>query len=88
YFDDVSGVSMMTVVAPFYTADKKLLGVATDDITLTDIQKTVSGTKVGETGWAFLLDKSGQYLSHPESEKLMHKTIQTEENTSFAEAGA
>ncbi|GED68967.1 methyl-accepting chemotaxis protein [Brevibacillus reuszeri] len=87
YYDDVSKTSMMTVVAPFYTADKKLLGVATDDITLEDIQKTVSATKVGETGWAFLLDKSGQYLSHPETEKLMHKTIQTEENTSFADAG-
>ena len=88
YYDDVSKTSMMTVVAPFYSADKKLLGVATDDITLEDIQKTVSATKVGETGWAFLLDKSGQYLSHPETEKLMHKTIQTDENASLAEAGA
>ncbi|MGG1660587.1 methyl-accepting chemotaxis protein [Brevibacillus sp. NRS-1366] len=88
YFDDVSQVSMLTVVAPFYSADKKLLGVATDDITLTDVQTLVSGTKVGETGWAFMLDQTGRYLSHPDAEKLMHKTIQTDDNASFAEMGS
>lgn len=87
YFDDVSQVSMLTVVAPFYTPDKKLLGVATDDITLSDVQALVSGTKVGETGWAFMLDQTGRYLSHPDADKLMNHTIQSDDNASFAEMG-
>ncbi|MFS0553569.1 methyl-accepting chemotaxis protein [Brevibacillus sp. 179-C9.3 HS] len=88
YFDDISKVSMVTVVAPFYTPDKKLLGVATDDITLTDVQNLVSSTKVGETGWAFLVDQKGRYLSHPQAEKLMNHSVQTDENASLAEIGS
>ncbi|MGF9824611.1 methyl-accepting chemotaxis protein [Brevibacillus agri] len=87
YYDEISKVSMTTVVAPFYSPDKKLLGVATDDITLTDIQAMVSGTKVGETGWAFLLDQNGKYLSHPQSDKLMVQSVQTDSNASLAEIG-
>lgn len=87
YYDEILKLPMTTVVAPFYSPDKKLLGVATDDITLTDIQTMVSGTKVGETGWAFLLDQGGKYLSHPQSDKMMVESVQTDSNTSLAEIG-
>ncbi|NRS48251.1 methyl-accepting chemotaxis protein [Brevibacillus sp. HB2.2] len=87
YFDEVSKVSMLTVVAPFYTPDKKLLGVATDDITLSDVEKLVSSTKVGETGWAFLVDQKGRYLAHPQADKLMNHSVQSDENASLAAIG-
>ncbi|MGM0713548.1 methyl-accepting chemotaxis protein [Brevibacillus parabrevis] len=87
YYDEVSKISMMTVVAPFYSPDKKLLGVATDDITLTDIQTMVSGTQVGKTGWAFMLDQDGKFLSHPQTDKLMVQSVQSDSNTSLAEIG-
>lgn len=87
YFDEVSKVSMVTVIAPFYTPDKKLLGLATDDITLADVENLVSKTKVGETGWAFLVDQKGRYLAHPQAEKLMNQSVQTDENASLAAIG-
>ncbi|MED4584086.1 methyl-accepting chemotaxis protein [Brevibacillus choshinensis] len=83
YYDDLSKTSMVTVVAPFFTPDKKMLGMITDDIELSDIQKFVSETKVGETGWSFLLDQTGQYLAHPNAEKLMKQKITSDDNPSL-----
>jgi methyl-accepting chemotaxis protein len=74
---------MVTVVAPFFTPNKKRLGMITDDIELSDIQKFVSATKVGETGWSFLLDQTGQYLAHPNAEKIMKQKITSDDNLSL-----
>lgn len=87
YFDEKMKASMVTVVAPYYSPDKKLMGVVTDDIELTSIQKMVSETKVGETGWSFLLDQSGVYLSHPDKSMLMKQSIQNDPNQSLAAIG-
>lgn len=84
YYDDVAKTSMLTVVAPIHSPDKKFLGVVTDDIELGDIQKFVSETKVGQTGWSFLIDQEGQYLAHPQTEKMMKQTISSDENASLA----
>ncbi|WNC14036.1 methyl-accepting chemotaxis protein [Brevibacillus brevis] len=84
YYDDVAKTSMLTVVAPIHSPDKKFLGVVTDDIELGDIQKFVSETKVGQTGWSFLVDQEGQYLAHPQTEKMMKQTISSDENASLA----
>lgn len=88
YYDETMKTTMLTVSAPFYSADKKLLGVVTDDIELTDIQKLVSETKVGQTGWSFMLDENGKYLSHPNTEKLMTQSIQSDDNPSLAGIGS
>ncbi|QRG66970.1 methyl-accepting chemotaxis protein [Brevibacillus choshinensis] len=88
YYDEMAKTSMLTVVAPFFSPDKKLLGMVTDDIELSDIQKFVSETKVGLTGWSFLLDQQGQYLAHPNADKLMKQTITADDNPSLAGIGS
>jgi methyl-accepting chemotaxis protein len=88
YYDETMKTTMLTVSAPFYSADKKLLGVVTDDIELTDIQKLISETKVGQTGWSFMVDENGKYLSHPSTEKLMTQSIQSDDNPSLAGIGS
>ncbi len=88
YYDEMAKTSMLTVVAPIFSPDKKLLGMVTDDIELSDIQKFVSETKVGLTGWSFLLDQQGQYLAHPNADKLMKQTITADDNPSLAGIGS
>lgn len=85
YYDDLAKTTMLTVVAPFYSPDKKLLGVVTDDIELSDMQKFVSEMKVGNTGWSFMLDQTGQYLAHPHAEKLLNQKITADDNPSLVE---
>lgn len=87
YYDDVSKITMATASVPFYNESKKLMGMATVDIDLSDLQKVVSEIKIGEKGWAFLLDKTGKYMSDRDVEKNMKNTIVEEKNDSLAAAG-
>ncbi|MFD2876291.1 hypothetical protein ACFTAO_10530 [Paenibacillus rhizoplanae] len=41
------------------------------DIDLKTLQSRIEQTKVGNTGWAFLLDKQGNYIAGPDAEKNM-----------------
>lgn len=87
YYDETSKITMATASFPFYHPDKKLMGMVTVDIDLSDLQKLVSNIKVGEKGWASLLDKNGTYLSDRDSEKNMKVKITEEKNNNLAEAG-
>ncbi|MGD8191297.1 methyl-accepting chemotaxis protein [Brevibacillus ginsengisoli] len=87
YTDDKLNVSMVTASVPFYDEQKKLLGVMTGDIDLTAIQQAISSIKLGETGWAFLLDHNGNYLATPETDKIMKTKITEDPNASIAKIG-
>ena len=87
YYDEVTKITMATASVPFYNENKKLVGMATVDIDLSDLQKVVSNIKVGEKGWAFLLDKTGRYMYDRDTEKNMKVSIPEEKNLSLAEAG-
>ncbi|MGC5327641.1 methyl-accepting chemotaxis protein [Brevibacillus sp. SYSU BS000544] len=87
YYDEVSGVSMVTASAPIYDTERKLLGVVTGDIDLTSIQKLISSIKIGETGYTFLTDANGTYLSSPVADNIMKKKITEDSNPTLAQIG-
>ena len=87
YYDDLTKLTMATASIPFYNENKKLIGMATVDIDLSNLQKVVSEIKVGEKGRAFLLDKTGKYMSTLDTEKNMKVFIEEEKNSSLADAG-
>lgn len=80
YFDTTTNVTMVTATVPFYDQQKKLLGMITGDIDLASIQRMVSQIKIGQSGWAFLLDGKGNYISFPDAEKVMKLKV-TEDET-------
>jgi methyl-accepting chemotaxis protein len=87
YLDTTTNVAMVTSTAPFYDGQKNFLGVATGDIDLSSLQKMVSDLKVGNTGYAFLVDKNGTYLATRDSQKLMKVKIEEEQDKVFASLG-
>ena len=87
FYDDLTKITMTTAAAPFYNENKKALGIASVDVDLSELQKVVTNIKVGEKGWAFLLDKTGKYMSDRATEKNMKLAITDEKNSSLAEAG-
>jgi len=87
FYDDLTKITMTTAAAPFYDENKKVIGIASADVDLSALQKVVSNIKVGEKGWAFLLDKNGKYMSDRDTEKNMKLSVVEEKNTSLAEAG-
>ncbi len=87
FYDDATKVTMLTANAPFYDENKKFRGAVSADMDISDLQQSVVNIKVGQHGWAFLLDKDGTYLADQNSEKVMKVKIDADPNASLAEAG-
>lgn len=87
YYDEKTKVTMLTAGVPVMDSNGKLAGVATGDINLSTLQEMVAETKVGETGWAFLLDKQGLMLAGPDADKVMKTKLQEDPNAEWAKAG-
>ena len=87
YYDEYAKISMVTASAPIYAASGTLLGVATADIDLTQMQQMVLSLDVAAQGEAFLIDQSGIYIADKDSEKLLSSNILDDENPSFAALG-
>lgn len=76
YFDETSGITMITTAVPFYDGNDQFSGVVSSDIDLTSLQKMISAIEVSETGYAFLIDQNGQYLAHPNIDYVMNKQME------------
>lgn len=87
YYDGTSDITMITTSLPFFDNSQKVAGVISADINLNSIQTLISNTRVGETGWAFLLNEDGIYMSDKDEEKIMKDNILNESNESLAELG-
>jgi len=87
FYDETTGVTMITASAPFYDQEGKLLGLTTGDIDLAHLQDMIAGMKVGNTGYVFLLSKDGQYIASPDKELVMKRRITDSENKSLADLG-
>jgi hypothetical protein len=64
YLDATGGGLVVTVAAPVYEGDE-FTGVIAADMQLAEITAQVTAIKVGETGYAFMLDDAGRILSMP-----------------------
>lgn len=87
YYDATTNITMVTASFPFYDGNKKLKGMATADMDLAQLQKIVSDITVSQTGWAFLLDKNGTYISDRDNGKVMKTKITEDADSGLAEAG-
>ena len=79
YFDEGGGDAMMcTYSVPFYqeaSGRRVFAGVATADVLLDHMVRTVSSIKLYQTGFAVLLSQSGQFISHPRTNLVFNESI-------------
>ena len=78
YFDETTGITMITTSVPVLT-DGGFQGVVTADYDLSTIQERIGQVKLGDTGYAFLLDQDGLYIAHEDQDKVMKVSISEEE---------
>ncbi|AWX57575.1 methyl-accepting chemotaxis protein [Brevibacillus brevis] len=80
YADPISKVPMVTAIAPIKVGGK-ISGTTTLDIGLTELNKSIENLKVGETGYGFIVSKSGIYISHRDAQKNLQVKITDESET-------
>jgi methyl-accepting chemotaxis protein len=71
YYDDVSKITMVTCTSPFFSKDGTLEGMTTTDINMQDIQAYIAEIKIGETGYVYMVDKTGLCIAHPNEKYVM-----------------
>ncbi|MCK9399302.1 MAG: ATP-binding protein [Bacteroidales bacterium] len=79
YFD-TGGADMLlsTYSVPLYSekdGEKKFVGILTIDLSLDWLQLYVNEIKVYETGYAFMISKTGSMITHPIKDFIMNETI-------------
>jgi len=81
YFDDGGGnILMATCSVPFYQGsgiDLRVLGVVTADVSLEWLKRMVASVNVLETGYAYLITRTGTYVTHPAPGVAFNETIFT-----------
>nr|WP_198508005.1 methyl-accepting chemotaxis protein [Bacillus sp. FJAT-42315] len=87
YYDKTLDITMITVTAPFYNKNNQFSGVVTGDIDLSNLKSLISNLKIGETGYAFLLDGKGNFLASPHEEETIDLQIENHPNKSLAAIG-
>lgn len=79
YFDTGIGNIMMTTFSvPFYRKvldNKVFCGVVTADLSLEQLKGIISQIKIYQSGYAFLISRSGVVLSHPNKNLIMNESI-------------
>ena len=66
YVDAAGGGLVVTVAAPVYEGND-FVGVIAADMQLSQITEQISSIKVGETGYAFMIDDAGRIIAMPEA---------------------
>ena len=87
FYDEVTKITMVTCSAPFYAGADSFLGTATVDINMKDIQKYIAEIKVGETGYVYMVDKTGLCIAHPNEQFVMKMRFHTFPNESIKKFG-
>ncbi|MFB9325175.1 methyl-accepting chemotaxis protein [Paenibacillus aurantiacus] len=87
YYDAPSKSTLITFSSPIRDEAKKAMGLLMGDINLNSLQDYISKMVIGKSGWAFLIDKNGTYLGHPDKTKLMKTKVQEETDASLAALG-
>ncbi|WP_261305203.1 methyl-accepting chemotaxis protein [Paenibacillus andongensis] len=86
FFDANANAMILTTAVPFYT-NNKFQGVVTANINLTNLQQKISDIRVGKNGWAFLLDRNGNFIANKDYQSSTNHQIMNDPNVSLAQIG-
>lgn len=87
YFDENLGVHMLIAIAPLYDAQGNFFGTVNGDVSMETIQKMVEDIKGIDGGWAFLVDKNGNYIANQNKTYKQEKSIVQSKNAALSAAG-
>jgi methyl-accepting chemotaxis protein len=74
YYDETTEITMITTSVSIKEGEK-FVGIVSADYDLNTIQKLVNDVKIGDSGYAILVDSDGNFISHPDKELVMKQNI-------------
>ncbi len=74
-----TGSPIFGIAAPVYLADGSIGGFASAIVKLESLKTLVEGARIGETGYAFMVDRNGLAIAHPNQELVFALNINDEQ---------
>ena len=71
----VTGEPFIPMAAPVYSNDRQLLGVAVNVMSLDFLWEIIKESTIGLTGYAFVTDATGLFISHPDTSIIFESNI-------------
>jgi len=68
----VTGEPFVGVGAPVYSTEGKIVGVIANIIDLEFLNNIIQTTTIGETGYAYIMDKTGLVVAHPVKKHILN----------------
>lgn len=81
-FSKSTGRKIVGLGVPIFDDNQQIAGVMVGFISLEYISNRIAGNKVTPSGYTFMINQQGEYISHPEEGKLLVQNAAEEENTS------
>ncbi|SEM63694.1 methyl-accepting chemotaxis protein [Paenibacillus sp. OV219] len=75
YVDQVSGNVLFGIFYPIKDAKDQVVGFTAADIAMKDMPAIMQSYTLGETGYSFLLSKTGDILYHPDKDKVLKEKL-------------
>ncbi|OZU87191.1 hypothetical protein CIL03_18030 [Virgibacillus indicus] len=86
YQDEGTGETVVTAARAYYDANN-LIGVFALDVSVGTLLQMVNETKIGDSGYAVVLDNTGKYITHPEEQYIGEDQSQSEFYKEIEKAG-
>lgn len=74
-----SGKPVFAIAAPVYSNSQEIIGVVISIIRINFLVDKVSGTKLGESGYGFAIDKTGMVIAHPKADFILTMNLAKQE---------
>jgi len=74
-----SGLPVLTFAAPVYSPSKELVGVVGTAPKITFLTNKIDAVKLGKTGFAFVVNKEGAVLAHPQKDLVLSFNMREQE---------
>ncbi|HEY3370181.1 MAG TPA: SpoIIE family protein phosphatase [Prolixibacteraceae bacterium] len=75
YFNQDTANLFVSYSVPVYSADSVIAGMVSCDISLRKMKQMLADIKIGVDGYAFIIDPSGDYITHPKDEWILRKNL-------------
>ena len=70
-----TGNPILSVCSPIISPSGKFVGTALAIVKIDFLVDSISGIKLGKTGYAFMLDKTGVCIAHPDSKNILELNL-------------
>ncbi|MFO7568492.1 MAG: cache domain-containing protein [Smithellaceae bacterium] len=74
-----SGNIVLTFGAPVYSGSNQIIGVVASIININFLSDNIASATLGKTGYAFVIDKTGLIIAHPNKDLIVSLNITQEE---------